>query len=263
MTGNGFGCLGCLSSFICPITNTNGEENKSSGYKHNPISPTGNVSMIDRHVAEQEQIRSDLTQYAQATVELKQQLYWLVKSCNIPTRDNRCVRICEEISVYKHKTRISNERYMEVKLFVDHQRHKQTMDRRKRISTVMKRDKPLYALIQKEHDTFMDNVNEMDDLNSQMEEEYNQRHPTFESGQIDISSMVESCVNDIELYSANAESGSGLQVTHTNPVHIQSQDTLCISSMQPKYSRAIGLNEGAGQKAEMDDFSLLEASVMQ
>jgi hypothetical protein len=262
VTKNGLGCLSCLSLFICPIPSTNGERNESVGYKHDPKLPTNKVGMIDRYVAEHDQIKADITKHAQSTIELKQQLHWLVVTCKARPDDNRCVSICDQISVHKKKMQISNERYMEVKLFVDHQRHKQTMERRRHISTVMKRDKPLYALIQKEHDTFMDNVNEMDDFNSQMEDDYAGRHPASESIEIDMSSMVQSYVSEVESHSMHADSEFSVQVTHENTVPKQQQDTLCINGMQPKYARPVEVNEG-GNEAEMEDFSLLEASIVQ
>jgi hypothetical protein len=266
MKNSGSSCLGCLSSLICPISISADTNNDSGGHKPHQTPHPSNSGILDRNVAEQEQIAEELTQHAQSIRELKHKLHWLVKTCKAKPTDSRCASVCAEIDAYQCKTRISNERYMEVKLMVDHQRYKQTMDRRKRISTAMKRDKPLYALIQKEHDTFIDNVDEMEELNIQMEEESKGRHLNSKAGHVDRTSMVESCVEEIESFSITAHTGerdsSSLYGIRENTEPLQLQDTMCISEMEPRYSQAISPDEG-GLRAEIVDFSLMEASLIQ
>jgi hypothetical protein len=259
-------CLGCLSSLICPISIYADTSNDSIEHRPKQTPHPSNDGILDRHVAEQQQIASELTQNAQSIRELKHELHWLVKTCKAKPTDSRCARVWAEIDAYQCKTRVSNERYMEVKLLVDHQRYKQTMERRKRISTVMKRDKPLYALIQKEHDTFIDNVNEMEDLNIQMEEEFKERRPTSEGGHVDLTRRVESCVEEIESFSIQERTGerdsSSLYGIRENTEPLNLEDTMCISNIEPRYSQSRRPDE-CGLGAEIVDFSKMEASLIQ
>jgi hypothetical protein len=264
MTNSGYGCLACLSSFICPISTSVSTQNDPG--ENNQTGHSGKTTLVDRNVEEQQQISLEISQHAQSVRDLKSELHWLVKGCNALPNDSRCALVCSEIKAYECKIRVSNERYMEVKLLVDHQRYKQTMDRRKRISTVMKRDKPLYALIQKEHDIFIDNVNEMEELNTQMMDESKELHPNSESGNIDFTQMVESCVEEIESCSTKAhtreDNRSNLPLTHTSPVPISTKDTFCISDIQPRYSQEKGGGEG-GIEADVFDLSEMEARLVQ
>jgi hypothetical protein len=82
-----------------------------------------NIGILNRHVAEQEEIELEFVQHAQIIYDLKGKLRWLVKICKLSPHDSRCTHVYSEIKACEWKMRVSNERHRQVKLLLHQQSH--------------------------------------------------------------------------------------------------------------------------------------------